>query len=154
MNPSALENLLVTLSTNRIRFILVGGLAVELCGHQRATYDVDILLDTETNNLTHFLETLSQLGEGYAKELTVDDFDLTEGCITIHDFDLQLDVFSIMGGKTYEQLLPYTLTHFVNSDASILHLNADGLILLKSDSVRPKDQQDVAALKSIHRPQN
>jgi predicted nucleotidyltransferase len=149
MNPNALKNLLVSLSTTGTRFILVGGLAVELCGYARATYDVDILIDHEEANIACFLDTVSKIGEGYAKELSTRDFDLTEGCITIHENELQIDVFTIMGGHTYAKLLPFTSLHQIDASTSILHLNIEGLLLLKSQSARPKDQNDVLHLQQL-----
>jgi hypothetical protein len=32
MNPNALKDLLVILSTSNVRYLVVGGIAVELCG--------------------------------------------------------------------------------------------------------------------------
>ncbi len=149
MNPNVLKNLLASLSITDTRFILVGGLAVVLCGYARATYDVDLLIDHDQANISSFLETVSKIGEGHANELTTQDFDLTEGCITIHEDDLQIDVFTIMGGQTYEQLLPFTSRHQIDDAVSILYLNIEGLLLLKSKSVRPKDQNDVLHLQQL-----
>lgn len=149
MNPNVLKNLLVSLSATGIRFILVGGLAVELCGYARATYDVDLIIDHDEANIGGFLGTVSQIGEGHAKELSTTDFDLSEGCITIHEEELQIDVFTIMGGKTYHDLLPFTSRHEIDGTTPILHLNIAGLILLKSKSARPKDQNDVLHLQQL-----
>jgi hypothetical protein len=149
MNPNTLKNLLVSLSTTGIRFILVGGLAVELCGYARATYDVDILIDHDEANIRHFLGVVSNIGAGNAKALTTQDFDLTEGFITIHEDDLQIDVFTIMGGHTYDNLLAFTSLHQLDEMTLIHHLNAEGLILLKSTSTRPKDQNDVLHLRDL-----
>ena len=149
MNPNTLKNLLGSLSTTNIRFILVGGLAVELCGYARATYDVDLLIDHDDTNVSRFLEIVSDIGAGNAKALTTSDFDLSEGCITIHEDDLQIDVFTIMGGYTYENLMAFTSIHQLNEATSIHYLNAEGLILLKSTSPRPKDQNDVLHLREI-----
>jgi predicted nucleotidyltransferase len=149
MNPSTLKNLLASLSTTGTRFILVGGLAVELCGYARATYDVDLLIDHDTDTINRFLSTVSNLGAGHAKELTAQDFDLTEGCITIHEDGLQIDVFTIMGGHTYADLLPLTALHLLDDLTCVRHLNTEGLILLKSKSARPKDQNDVLHLQQL-----
>jgi hypothetical protein len=49
---------------------------------------VDILIDHDEANIRHFLEVVSNIGAGNAKALTTQDFDLTEGFITIHEDDL------------------------------------------------------------------
>lgn len=112
MNPNTLKNLLVSLSTTGIRFILVGGLAVELCGYARATYDVNILIDHDEANIRHFLEVVSNIGAGNAKALTTQDFDLTEGCITIYEDDLQIDVLPSWAATL--MVSSWTSPHFIN----------------------------------------
>ncbi len=61
-----------------------------------------------------------------------------------------MDVFTIMSGHTYEDLLPLSSIHQIDQ-VEIVYLNAEGLIKLKSDSLRPQDQLDVQALQEIQR---
>lgn len=147
MNPNALKNLLATLWTSNVRFLVVGGVAVELAGYPRSTYDIDLLIDHDPENIGRFLEMLCHFGQGVGAELCAEDFDLTEGCVTINEEEIQIDVFTIMGGHTYSDLQPYAALH--QGEVPVPFLNADGLILLKSRSVRPKDQMDVAALMKL-----
>lgn len=149
---NAFERLLADLNEAGVEFVLVGGLAVALCGHIRATEDVDILIHTEGGNVARLLSGLETFGEGVARELRVEDFTLEEGAIRIVE-DFPLDVFTQMSGYAYEDLLPYTEQHTVG-DATIRHLNIEGLLMLKSDSLRPKDQLDVQALQAIQREQD
>lgn len=148
---NAFEKLLVDLSEADVEFILVGGLAVALCGYVRATEDVDILVGAEHDNIVRLLECLETFGEGAARELSAADFTLEEGAIRIVE-DFPLDVFTQMSGYTYSDLLPRTEEHALGT-ATIRHLSIDGLLMLKSDSLRPKDQLDVQALEAIRREQ-
>ena len=142
------ESLLEKLSRNHINYILVGGLAVDICGFSRATLDVDIIIKHDESNIERLLLTLKDFGDGSASELAVDDFELEEGCIRIVE-SFPLDVFSIMGGNKYEQLLEYKKVFQSQNGVEIPYLNQDGLILLKKGSFRPKDQIDVIELKKI-----
>jgi hypothetical protein len=45
------EELLEGLSKSNIDYILVGGLAVDICGFSRATVDVDIIVDISKENI-------------------------------------------------------------------------------------------------------
>lgn len=140
-------DLLTALSRHQVRYILVGGLAVELCGYSRTTHDVDILVEHEPDNLARLLGCLLAFGEGSARELSVEDFDLEEGCIRIIE-DFPLDIFTVMSGRTYQELLAYTAKHELNG-IEVPYLNAAGLIALKRHSLRPKDQLDVQVLETI-----
>jgi hypothetical protein len=81
------EGLLQLMSSNGIRFIVVGGVACALNGFVRATEDLDILVDSSGDNIKKLLNVLLGWGDGYAKELNVDDFPVSPGAIrVIEDF--------------------------------------------------------------------
>ncbi len=50
------------LNDEKIKYIVVGGLAVNLHGIPRMTYDIDLLLDIEETNIHKFLNLLSEWG--------------------------------------------------------------------------------------------
>ena len=141
-------SLLEKLSRNHIDYLLVGGLAVDICGFSRATLDVDIIIKHNSSNIERLLLTLNDFGDGSASELTVKDFELEEGCIRIVE-SFPLDVFTIMRGNIYEQLFEYKKVFRSQNGVKIPYLNQDGLILLKKGSLRPKDQIDVIELRKI-----
>ena len=147
--PTTFEELLADLSRHEIDYILVGGLAVTLCGYVRATIDVDILIRVDDQNVDRLLQRLEHFGEGHARELSLSDFAAEEGSIRVVE-DFPVVIFTVMSGHKYEDLLPMTDTHRIG-DVDVVYLNADGLILLKSGSLRPRDQMDVEALKEIKR---
>ena len=147
--PTTFEDLLADLSQHGVKYLLVGGLAVALCGFVRTTLDVDILIQADEENILRLLERLEHFGEGAARALTPADFTLEEGSIRIVE-DFPVDVFTLMSGHTYEDLLPLSSIHQIDQ-VEIVYLNAEGLIKLKSDSLRPQDQLDVQALQEIQR---
>lgn len=142
-------SLLAALGRGGVDFVVVGGLAVAFVGYARVTDDVDILVDADPANLRAMLDVLAGFGEGAATELSPDDFPLEEGCVRIAE-SFDLDIFTQMSGHTYADLLPQTAVHEVE-DVPVRHLTAEGLLRLKTDSLRPKDQLDVAALRAILR---
>lgn len=54
--------IITTFNKEGIKYIIVGGLAVNLYGIPRMTYDLDLLLDLEDENLTKFLNLLKKWG--------------------------------------------------------------------------------------------
>jgi len=148
MTPThTFESILGDLLHVGVDFILVGGLAVELCGFTRATLDVDILIEDNDANIARLIEALQHFADGAASELTVADFTPEEGCIRIVD-DFALDIFTRMSGKSYVDLLGFT-DEYQHKQGLLKHLSIEGLILLKQNSLRPKDQIDVMELKRL-----
>jgi hypothetical protein len=135
---------------NRVRFTLVGGLAVSLNGFVRTTEDMDILVDDNPANIENLLNCLRQFGEGYAGELSLSDFSDEEGAVRVQE-DFDLDIFVRMRGNKYEDLAGHIRHHEMPNGLTVPYLDADGLILLKNGSAREKDQIDVAALTRVSR---
>ncbi len=141
------EKLLVDLVRGGVEFAVVGGVAVSLNGFVRATDDLDILVQGAPENIRKLLICLAEWGEGWARELRVEDFVPREGSIrVIEDFDL--DIFTRMRGHSLDEFRP-RLLHLEISGVRIPFLAPQDLILLKQDSSREKDKVDVAALRKI-----
>lgn len=149
MEPS-FERLLERLAEAKIRFIIVGGIAVALNGYVRLTEDIDLLLECSEENVTRFLSCLAGFGEGHSRELEPADFSPEEGAIRIVEEteDCQIDVFTIMTGLSYDDLL-VDAGSFQVAGTDIHFASKADLIRLKSSSVREKDQLDVMALKRL-----
>lgn len=60
--PSQLRELLERLATAEVRFVLVGGLAVNAWGYVRGTRDVDIVPEPSSENLARLEGVLRELG--------------------------------------------------------------------------------------------
>ena len=141
------EKLLAKLGRADVNFIIVGGVAVALNGFVRTTEDVDVLIDYSVENVTGLLDALKEFGEGHARELSVADFSDSEGAVRIIE-DFPLDVFTIIRGKRYADLIGSTQTTQIG-DIDVHYLNAAALIALKKDSQREQDRIDVSALRSL-----
>jgi hypothetical protein len=149
MEPS-FEKLLALLAESKVDFILVGGVAVTIQGYVRFTEDVDILIQDSAENKERLLLGLANYGEGFAKELTVDDFTDEEGAIRIIEEveQCQIDIFTKMNARKYDD---------VAIDADIFHVagyeiklaSKASLIGWKSNSTREKDRIDAMALSRL-----
>ena len=62
MTGPALDELLRRLVASQVRFVLVGGLAVNAWGVVRGTKDVDVVADPEIENLRRLAEAAVDLG--------------------------------------------------------------------------------------------
>jgi len=145
--PSQFEKLLAGLERSGVDFAVVGGLAVILNGYPRLTVDADILVQNSPGNLNKLLEYLRAWGEGWARELKVEDFNVEQGSIRISE-DFDLDVFVKMRGKSLDDFRP-SLRYFASDDVKIAYLSPADLIFLKEGSWREKDRLDVSAMKEV-----
>jgi hypothetical protein len=146
MEPS-FEKLLGLLSRSEVKFIVVGGIAVTLQGYVRLTEDVDILIESSRANVERLLRTLSTYGEGFASELTTEDFDDSEGAIRIVEEteQCQIDIFTRMSGRRYADVLVDADT-FEHAGLTFRYASKSSLIGWKESSVREKDRLDAMAL--------
>lgn len=149
MEPS-FEKLLVLLADAKVDFVLVGGLAVTLQGYVRFTEDVDILIASDPANVARLLESLADYGEGFSRELTLEDFAEEEGAIRIIEAaeQCQIDVFTILSGRTYDEVIK-DADSIVLNERSIHYASKASLIGWKEASAREKDRLDTLALKQL-----
>ena len=149
MEPS-FEKLLVLLAKAGIRCIVVGGVAVSMHGYVSLTETVDLLLDASPDNLQRFLDCLAHYGEGFARELSLDDFTDEEGAIRIVEEieSCQIDVFTVMAGFRYPDIIA-DADLFPVGRHSIAFASKASLIRWKGKSVREKDQLDAMALRRL-----
>ncbi|MBM3838498.1 MAG: hypothetical protein FJ398_11135 [Verrucomicrobia bacterium] len=144
---SRFGKLLVDLAKCQIDFTVVGGLAVIFNGYDRLTLDADVLVDDAPANLERLLDCLSHWGEGWARELTLEDFAPKEGSIRVME-EFDLDIFTRMRGKSWKDFQP-RFRHLEVGDARIPYLHPLDLIFLKQGSWREKDKLDVLAMQEV-----
>ena len=76
MNPDSLEKLFLTLNKARVRYLVVGGLAVLAHGYLRMTRDIDLVIALDGDNPKRDLECFAELG--YQPNLPVELMDFTD----------------------------------------------------------------------------
>ncbi|MFL5276795.1 MAG: hypothetical protein ACJ79O_15690 [Myxococcales bacterium] len=143
------------LSSHKIEFIVVGGLAAIVHGSPRLTQDVDVVYSRSAENLQRIVDALRP-HEPYLRgappglPFLWDARTLKNGLnftlrTTLGDIDL---LGEITGGGGYENLLPHSqeLPMF-GVRARVLDL--DKLIEVKRAAGRPKDFETIAELEAI-----
>ena len=149
MEPS-FEKLLVLLADANVEFVLVGGLAVALQGYVRFTEDVDLLMDASPDNVMRLLTTLASYGEGFARELSPQDFTVEEGALRVVEEveQCQIDLFTMLSGRKFSDVVKDADT-FQIQGREIRYASKSSLIGWKEKSVREKDRLDALALRRL-----
>jgi hypothetical protein len=145
---SQFERLLAGLARARVDFAVVGGVAVILNGYDRQTRDLDIIVHPDEENVRRLLAFLSTWGEGWARELTPEDFlSLKEGSLRVME-EFDLDLFVTMRGRSLDDFRP-RLRFLQSDDVQIPVISPEDLIHCKETSWRDKDKLDVVAMREI-----
>jgi len=155
--PLRLRQLLEQLVAAEIRFVLVGGLAVNAWGYIRATRDVDIVPDSFPDNL----ERLDAVLTGLGGRVDVDGRLLDSNAISpfLRTGDRTL-VVTDLGRVDVLQGLPQ-VPSFADLDATATDVDMDGLAVrvcsldhlleMKRASERPRDRDDLEALEGARK---
>lgn len=153
-----LRELLGRLAEAEIRFVLVGGLAVNAWGYLRATRDVDVVPDPASENL----EKLNALLEELGGKVDVGGRLLDSAAIStfLRTGDRTL-VVTELGRVDVLQGLPQVPT-FDILDAAASDVDIEGLtvrvcslehlLAMKQASERPRDRDDLEALEAAQDP--
>lgn len=153
-----LRELLERLVGAEVRFVLVGGLAVNAWGYLRATRDVDIVPDPEPRNL----DALTQLLEDLGGRVEVEGGTLASTAIAtfLRAGDRTL-VSTVLGELDVLQGLPQIPSYAEleggarEADVGGLRIRVcslEALLAMKQASSRPRDRDDLEALEEAHRP--
>ena len=138
------------LQNNNVRYILVGGFAINLQGFQRFTGDMDIWIDDTTENREKLRAAFRECNMGDYPMLTTmqvvtgwTHFRLNNGL----QLDLLVHMKGIEGFSFEECLEVASIADIDGVKVPVLHINQ--LIANKKAINRPKDQIDVIELEKI-----
>ncbi|MFA7576821.1 MAG: DUF6036 family nucleotidyltransferase [Candidatus Muiribacteriota bacterium] len=146
---------------NNIKYLIVGGLAVNLHNVPRMTNDIDIIISTDKENVEHICNMLEKLN--YKTKIPVNPKDISEPEILKEWTELK----NLKALSFYNKTQPYKeidilLVHPLNFDKAYLKkeerefndiklyfVNLDDLIIMKEYSGRNQDINDLKMLKKV-----
>lgn len=149
------------LNEKKVRYIVVGGMAVNFHGIPRMTYDIDLILLLEDKNLKKFLSLLKSWGfkpkvpvdimdfadknkrADWIKNKNMKAFNLvnTDWAVSEIDVIINTPINYAKAGKN--------LKHVKLHGVSIPTISIQDLILMKSVSDRAQDKEDIKNLRKI-----
>jgi hypothetical protein len=158
-----IAELLESLSDEHVQYVLIGGLAVQLHGFLRATFDIDLALAMDDENLVRFIAVAKRLGlvpaipvaiETLRNDRLIEQWYREKGMLSFSLREPQI------GGSVVDILVrPEVPFNTLVSNAVIGELFGrqvtiaaiEDLLVMKRVSNRPKDQIDIMALEKILR---
>jgi predicted nucleotidyltransferase len=142
------------LEEHKVRYVLVGGLAVVMNGHFRTTKDMDIFYEGKKENCIRLLKAIQEFGFGYLR-LTIDDLMDGAGFIKLGREPERIDLFCELPGVEFEEVHKHAFDYKEERDpfvVKVIHINH--LIQNKKAVGRHQDLDDVKKLEKILKRKN
>ncbi|MBN1115194.1 MAG: hypothetical protein JXA66_07630 [Oligoflexia bacterium] len=146
----------------KIEYLLVGGLAVNLHGVPRSTQDIDLIVSVKKDNIVKLTTLLNKLD--YVPKLPVDPVGLADSDI-LSDWinNKNLKAFSFFHKKNNYKVIDVVLAHPLDFEKAfdnkkeilmgkikVYLASIDDLITMKKFAARPRDLSDVEMLEDVN----
>lgn len=155
--------LLRSLGQAGVDYVLVGGLAVQLHGYMRSTFDIDLVLAMNDENLVRFIDVAAGLGLTPIIPVPIDSLRDADQIDRWHREKGML-AFSLrepqVGGASIDILVRPEIPFEALSERAVkatlfgqkVRIASVGdLVTMKRAAGRPKDLLDIAALEKLER---
>ena len=159
------EEVLREFQRQKVRYLLVGGLAVNFLGFPRATADMDILVDMSDANLGKIVTILKKLG--YRVKQPVDpmliaDKKIREGWIknkhlkafNFYKYDELKEVDIILQSPVSYAEAKKNAVKIKDGDITLSVISIKDLIRMKKKAGRDLDKLDISVLERIKKMRN
>ena len=158
-----IAELLQSLSDEQVQYVLVGGLAVQLHGFLRATFDIDLVLAMNDANLVRFIDVANHYGlvpvipvpiDSLRNATQIDQWHHEKGMLAFALREPQI------GGSVVDVLVKPEVSfdclaaHAVTGELfgrRVQIASIEDLLTMKRSANRPKDQLDIVALEKVLR---
>ncbi|WP_396152505.1 hypothetical protein [Flavobacterium sp.] len=146
-------NIWKVFEVNNVKYITIGGFAVNIYGYSRNTGDLDILIEDSLENRKNLRKAFIEIGIGDFESIETMQFIPGWTDFTLF-FGLRLDVMTSIKGLEnvpFEELLEKA-TKVIMGNVAVNFIDYDNLIIAKKATNRLKDQLDLEELNKINNP--
>lgn len=137
-----------SLRRNKVKYLIIGGVACGIYGSPRVTKDLDIIIRPTLDNARRLLEALKEAGFGTAYLTTPEKIIANE--INIFEDIIRLDVLTKVKGFIFDMAWKMRGVRILKG-IKINVASLDDLIKSKKVSKRLIDKEDIKILKKIKR---
>jgi predicted nucleotidyltransferase len=134
------------LNANRVKYLVIGGIACAIYGSPRATLDLDIVIEPTIENARALLKALKEAGFGTAFLTTAEKIASTELNI-LNDY-IKMDILTKAKGVDFDKCWKRREVKTIEGVRVNLISLAD-LTAVKKAVNRPIDRYDIKILKKI-----
>lgn len=139
-------NLYRSLNKNRVKYLIIGGIACGIYGSPRATKDIDIIIESTLTNVQRLCYALEEANFVTVHLTTPDKIMANE--MTIFNDYIRLDVLTNPKGIEFESAWQRRVIKYINK-VPIKCISLEDLINSKVITNREIDKLDLEILKEI-----
>jgi hypothetical protein len=141
------KDMLLALSDEKVKYLLVGAYALAAHGYPRATMDIDIWVMPSPQNADAVMRALRRFGAPL-HNLTKEDLQKDGTIFQIGDAPRRIDIITAASGLQFEETFARSLSVII--EGIKVHIpSVDDLIHNKRASGRTKDLADAEALELL-----
>ncbi|MCL2008317.1 MAG: hypothetical protein FWG77_09555 [Treponema sp.] len=134
------------LNSNEVQYLLIGGWAVGIYGHPRATKDIDFLVSIKDSNLEKLQKAFLCFG---MPPIDIERFKEKGNVIRVGNSPVQIDIINEADGINFDDC--FLRKEILNIDGTdIFLISKDDLIKNKKASGRTMDLADAELLSAIY----
>ena len=155
------RKIITELEKRKIRYLIIGGVAVNLHGYSRVTKDLDLMISFEEENVNKFIELINDLG--YAPKVPVEIKELADPEKREHwKKEKNMQVFSVRNPDDEFEYIDVMIQDHIDFEKaykdrkiladdkiSVSVVSIDDLINLKELAGRGRDLLDLKILKKL-----
>lgn len=147
--PNDYKEFIELLRSNNVRYLLIGGFAVSLHGYPRSTYDLNLFVGSDQENLERLRLALAEFGFPEI-DVSSETFASTKGLIELGNEPVKIEILNFASGLNFENAYEKRTTGVLGGiEVSLVSL--EDLKTSKKASGRYKDLDDLENLQKISR---
>ncbi len=134
-----------SLNDNAVRYLLVGGYAVALHGYPRYTKDLDVWVDSTTENAARIIKALQQFGFG-SLDLKESDFTTPDQVVQLGCPPNRIDMLTSLSGVEFSECYASRVVEEIDG-VPVSFIDLENLKKNKKATGRHQDLADVENLE-------
>jgi hypothetical protein len=134
-------------NSHRLKYLVVGGVAVSLHGHTRSTHDIDIWIENSVANINRLKKTMTSFGFLEQAESVPNKMG-NRDVLFLGKTPFRIDILSGISGLTFARVFR-SKQDFDVDGILVPVIDLENLIINKEASGRHKDLADVEVLRQI-----
>ncbi len=155
------KNLLLELEEKGVKYLVIGGIAVNLYGHPRVTKDLDLMISFEKTNMDKFIGIIKSLKLKPRVPVEIEEL-ADNNKREMWKQERNMKVFSFYNPANDLEVIDIMIQDYINFDEAykkaekisdgkliVSMISIDDLIKLKEIANRPNDRADIEVLKKL-----